>query len=211
MAKTLGVAITEPIPEPTRTEIDLPGQLELEMVGYPILAQSPVRKRESLPSWVRPVFVVRESQVLAPEAAGKFQVGDYAYFLVTPNRVARMDRLFASSDRYASDRAPGVFLFKGDVRLDDLAREYGLSLPDDLRRLTAAEAFAERFENLEVGDTIQLGPAVLVAAETDGDLLMKAALEFDDFELDRDDGASPPTGGGLGNILRLTRHIERGA
>jgi potassium/hydrogen antiporter len=210
-AKRLGIALTQPAPEARRVEIDVPGQLEYEMVGYPILADSPVRNRHTLPSWVRPVFVVRNSQVLAPKDAGAFQPGDYGYFLASPSRVKRLDRLFAPRDADLNDKALGLFLFRGDVPLSHVVSLYGLTAPDDLRELTIAEAFAERFENrLEVGDTIQLGPAALIAKETDGDLLINAALEIDN--LDREEeltalagpsrNASERSAGS--SILRLT-------
>jgi cell volume regulation protein A len=179
-AKRLHVALDQPAPEARRVEIDLPGQLELEMVGYPILADSPVRTRKSLPSWVRPVFIVRNNEILAPDQAGRFQAGDYGYFLANPNRVQRLDRLFAPRE-VDDPKTAGVFLFKGDVRLADVALTYGLPVPDDLKALTIAEAFAERFENrLAMGDVLHLGAAALIAIETDGDLLLTAALEFED-------------------------------
>jgi NhaP-type Na+/H+ and K+/H+ antiporter len=77
-----------------------------------------------------------------------------------------------------------VFLFKGEVRLADVALTYGLPVPDDLKALTIAEAFAERFESrLETGDVLHLGQATLVATETDGDLLLQVALEFEEDDL----------------------------
>jgi cell volume regulation protein A len=178
-------------------EIDLPGQLEFEMVGYPVLPRSPILKRQRLPAWVRPVFVVRDNKVLTPEQAQQPQPGDYGYFLVSPKRVARLDRLFAPRDTEALARSPGIFLFKGDVRMADVAGLYDLALPEDLRELSVAEAFIERFENrLEVGDTIQLGPAALVVLETDEDFLISAALEVDDLDAEEvgatlDEGIKP--------------------
>jgi len=124
---------------------------------------------------------VRNNDVVSPEAAGPLRAGDYGYFLVSPARIPRLDRLFAPRDVDAIDKSAGIFLFKGDVRLADVAGQYGLSVSEDLRTLTIADAFAERFEKrLEPGDTVQLGPAALVAVETDGDLLITAALEIDD-------------------------------
>jgi hypothetical protein len=87
---------------------------------------------------------------------------------------------------------------------------YGLTAPDDLRALTIAEAFAERFANrLEVGDTIQLGPAALIARETDGDLLISAALEIDELAHDEataEAGRSKDSDGerARSSLLRLT-------
>jgi hypothetical protein len=95
----------------------------------------------------------------------------------------RLDRLFAPRDPEVLVKTPGIFLFKGDVRMADVANLYELAVSEDLRDLTLSEAFAERFESrLEVGDTIQLGPATLAALETDGDLLISAVLEVDDLD-----------------------------
>ena len=180
-AARLGVALPHSAPEPRRVEIDLPGQLEFEMVGYPVLEDSPILRRSGLPSWVRPVFVVRNNDVLSPEQAGALRGGDYGYFLVSPKRVLRLDALFAPREPGPEARPPGLFSFKGDVRLAEVASLYGLELPEDLRELTIAEAFAERFESqLEPGATVEFGPAALVAQETDGDLLLSAWLEIDD-------------------------------
>jgi cell volume regulation protein A len=211
-AKRLHVALDQPAPEARRVEIDLPGQLELEMVGYPIVADSPIRTRKSLPSWVRPVFIVRDNAILAPEQAGRLQAGDYGYFLANPNRVRRLDRWFAPHDG-EEPRTAGVFLFKGEVPLAEIAILYGLPMPDDLKALTVAEAFAERFESrLETGDVLHLGPATLIATDTDGDLVLTAALEFD--EEDDLTSAAPRSMGsdvrlGGPSLLRLSDRRSR--
>ena len=179
-ARRLGMALTDPEPETRRVEIDLPGQLELEMVGYPVLPDSPVLDRPTLPSWARPVFVVRGGEILTPERAGRLRPGDYGYLLAPPARVQRLDRLFASGE---SGHLPGVFTFDGKVPLADLAAAYGLPLPEDLQGLTVAEAFAERFEDrIEVGDRIALGTATLVAAALEEDVVTTAALEVEEIE-----------------------------
>lgn len=89
---------------------------------------------------------------------------------------------------------------------------YGHTAYNDLKAFSIADAVAERFESrLEVGDTIQLGPAALIPGETDGDLLMSAALAINDPDLENrlTEGApllrrSDNRGAGL-NRLRLPK------
>ncbi|WP_407523616.1 potassium/proton antiporter [Methylobacterium oryzisoli] len=180
-ARRLGVALAEPAPAPRRIEIDLPGQLEYEMVGYPIAPDSPVRRRDRLPTWVRSILVVRGGAVLTPEQAGRLRGGDYAYFLVASRRIRQLDDLFAPRDREVPDRVSSIFVFRSEVPVAAVTELYGLPLPDDLKGLTIAEAFAARFqENLEAGDVIRLGVAALVAFDVDGGVLISAILDLDD-------------------------------
>jgi cell volume regulation protein A len=180
MATRLGQRSGETAPDIKRLEIDLPGQLELEMVGYPITANSPVLARAVFPSWVRTVLVVRDGEVLTPEAAGPLRVGDYGYFLTPPGRVPRLDRLFAASDG-AQPQALGMFSFSGDALVEDVALLYGLHVPADLRKMTIAEAFDERFEDrVDSGDRIAIEPAYLLATAVHSDEVAAATVEFDE-------------------------------
>jgi potassium/hydrogen antiporter len=180
MATRLGQRSGETVPDIKRLEIDLPGQLELEMVGYPITANSPVLARAVFPSWVRTVLVVRDGEVLTPEAAGPLRVGDYGYFLAPPSRVPRLDRLFAASDG-AQPQALGMFSFSGDALVEDVALLYGLHVPADLRKMTIAEAFDERFEDrVDSGDRITIEPAYLLVTAVHNDAVAAATVEFDE-------------------------------
>jgi len=180
-ARRLGVALADTSPDVKRIEIDLPGQLQLEMVAYPIAADSPIMRADALPSWLRPVFVVRDGRLIDIANAGALAGGDYGYFLVPPTRVASLDRLFApESER---ERAPGtgLFLFPGDASLASICATYNLAAPADLAPLGVAAAFAHRFsEGLDVGDRIDLGPATLIAIALQGDHLTIAGLEIDE-------------------------------
>src|SRR5215813_3302487 len=64
--RRLHIALSRHDPLPRRVELDLPGQLEQEIVGYPVSANSPYLKRGLLPSWARPTLVVREQKILSP-------------------------------------------------------------------------------------------------------------------------------------------------
>src|SRR5262249_58160006 len=49
-ARQLHIALPRHDPLPRRVELDLPGQLEQEIVGYPVASNSPYLKRGLLPS-----------------------------------------------------------------------------------------------------------------------------------------------------------------
>ena len=184
VARGLDVALTETAAETQRVEIDLPGQINLEMVGFPIIEDSPILTRPDLPSWIQPIMVARHEKVLNWADAKVLGPGDYAYFLVPTERAQRLDRLFAASDAIHSHHPVAAFNFTGDIPLEELSTAYGLAVPDDLRHLSITEAFRLRCEDrIGMGDRIQLGPASLTVSELDGEDVKQASLEIDEVEL----------------------------
>ncbi|HUG62888.1 MAG TPA: potassium/proton antiporter, partial [Methylomirabilota bacterium] len=187
-ARRLGMALRRPAPPTSRIEIDLPGQSEKELVGYPIATDSFVALRPtSLPGWLKPVLVVRDKEVHNAAEAGELKVGDYAYFLVSPDRLRRLDRLFAALPPDAVNAAKrsifGEFPIDGDAPIGDLAEFYGLLAPAELAGLTVREAFAMRHAGrLRAGSRIDLGQlAAIVARDVDGQTLLRAGLRIDDI------------------------------
>jgi cell volume regulation protein A len=150
-----------------RIELDLPGQLDYELVGYRVGPTSAVLSRNAeLPGWARPAMVVRDEQILLPNEAGPPRPADTAYFLAPPGEVYRLDWLFAEGHeaREAEHEAFGAFSLPGDVPLGELAGFYGLPIPPRYAAHTASEMFATRFEGeVHIGDRISLGGATLVA------------------------------------------------
>ena len=184
VARGLDVALTETAAETQRVEIDLPGQINLEMVGFPIIEDSPILTRPDLPSWIQPIMVARHEKVLTWADAKLLTPGDYAYFLVPTERAQRLDRLFAASDAIHSHHPVAAFNFTGDISLDELASAYGLAIPDELAGLSITDAFRLRCEDrIGMGDRIQLGPASLTVSELDGEDVKQASLDIDEVEL----------------------------
>ena len=186
-ARWLGMALKRPAAATNRIEIDLPGQSDKELVGYPIVADSFVAIRpHALPSWVTPVLVVRDGKVLNAPEAGELKTGDYAYVLVEQERVRRLDRLFAPLPPDAVNAAArlyfGEFPIAPDAPLSDVAAFYGLDLPADLAGLTADAAFVQRHGGkLRAGNRIDLGAfAHLVAREVNEHHVVKAGLRIED-------------------------------
>src|SRR6266699_517851 len=69
-ARRLGVAFARPDPVAHRVELDLPGQMAQELVGYLIEADSPYLRRGITPFWAKPILVVRDEHVLTAAEAG---------------------------------------------------------------------------------------------------------------------------------------------
>ncbi len=201
VARGLGVALTETAPETQRVEIDLPGQTNREMVGFPIIANSPILTRTDLPSWVQPIMVARDEKVFTWAEAKALVPGDYAYFLVPTERAQRLDRLFAPSDAIQSHHPVAAFNFTGDISLRELATAYGLAVPEDIEGLTITEAFRLRCEDrIGMGDRIQMGPASLTVSELDGEDVKQASLEIDEVELPPGKTTAPLSEFGLGQL-----------
>ena len=166
-AKLFRVALPRRDTATRRIELDLPGQLEFELVGYRVGPTSAVlTKNAELPGWARPAMVVRQGRILLPTEAGPAQADDTAYFLAPPGEVYRLDWLFAEGHeaREAEHETFGAFSLAGDVPLGELAGFYGLPIPPRYAAHTATEMFATRFEGeVHIGDRIALGGATLVA------------------------------------------------
>lgn len=165
-----------------RFEMDLPGQLALEMVGYPVLGDSAVMNGAAVPAWARPVFVIRNQNILTPAQAGALKTGDYGYFLAPPERVPRLDQMFAAHAELLVSDEPffGEFAFTGDVTLKDLSTFYALPVEREIAHLTIAELFSQRFDGApDVGDHLPIGGAELVAREVEDDRVTRAGLQLD--------------------------------
>lgn len=203
-ANRLGLKVRDARPEIKRLEIDLPGQLELELVGYPVAENSPALAGAVFPSWMRTVMIVRRGEVLTPEAAGELEAGDYVYVLAPPARVGRLDRLFAGLDG-ASAFGVGTFSFGGDAAIEDVCTLYGLHVPADLKGLTVAQGFAERYEDrVDIGDRIAIEPAYLMATAVRDDQVSKAVVEFEEDAREGSSGIA----GRVGDRVR-TFFVER--
>ncbi len=180
-ARRLGLALPRTTPSVRRVELDLPGQLEYELVGYPIVTDSPVMSGGQIPTWARPVLVVRKERILDTSEAGDLESGDFAYLLAPSARVHQLDRLFGAFSEGPQGRAVlmGEFTFDGGVRLDRLSQLYKMELQEDERALTIAELFAQRFDTQpDIGDQIILGDVALIVRELTGDRVARAGLQL---------------------------------
>ncbi|HVV95453.1 MAG TPA: potassium/proton antiporter [Hyphomicrobiales bacterium] len=191
LAKRMGLALPRARPAVHRVDIDLPGQAEHEMVGYLIEEGSAILARGAAPGWVKPVFVVRRDAILQPDSAGELQPGDYGYFLVEPERVRELDRIFARSSGAKPAPPLSGFPLRADATLGLVDTFYGLGIPANLHGRTIAEHFAVEFEGEpEPGDRVPLGPAALIARAVEDGRVTESTLEVE--EEDEGAGSVPP-------------------
>jgi len=142
-ARWLHVALPRVDRGPRRVELDLPGQLEQQLVGYPVRPKSLYFRRGLLPSWSKPTLVIRDERILSPVEADPVAAGDYLYLLAPPEKAEALDRFFVDM---APSTAPdphllGDFTVAGEHTLGELAEIYGVTVDEEQAKLTLADYF----------------------------------------------------------------------
>jgi cell volume regulation protein A len=170
-ARRLHVALPRIDPVAHRVELDLPGQLTQELVGYAVETNSPYLRRGIVPSWAKPTLVVRDEQVLTAAEAGTVHHGDYVYLLAPPEKAQALDRFFVDMPPPTTPdpRLLGDFFIPADVKLGALAEIYGLSIEAGEVETSLADYFLAQLGQPHVGDRLPLGSVALIAhAVADG-------------------------------------------
>jgi potassium/hydrogen antiporter len=191
-ARRLHVALPRADRGPRRVELDLPGQLEQELVGYPVRAKSLYFRRGLIPSWSRPTLVIRNQNILSPAEAEPIAPGDYIYLLAPPEKAEALDRFFVDMQ---PSTAPdphllGDFMVSGEITLGDLSQAYAIATPEDACGLTLADYFDVHLDHApKEGATLDLDSIVLVARSISGGRVSVVGLRLPEDE----DGAAAPT------------------
>ncbi len=166
-ARVLQVAMPRTDAAPQRIELDLPGQLTHELVGYAVRANSLYLRRHVLPAWAKLALLVRGERVLSPLEGGEVRENDYVYFLAPPEKAQALDRFFVDMPRPTAPdaRLLGDFQVSGEVTLGALAEIYGLAVSEEDALLPLADWFQMHFDDAPTeGDHLPLG-AIQVVAE----------------------------------------------
>jgi cell volume regulation protein A len=148
-----------------RIELDLPGQSNQELVGYPVVAGSPFLRRGIMPSWAKLALVVRDEKVLTPEEAKGLHEGDHVYLLAPPEKAQALDRFFANlpPPKSPDPELLGDFFLGGDATLGALAELYSLQLDAPQLDMTISDFVEQRLGRPpEPGDRVDIGPVALV-------------------------------------------------
>jgi cell volume regulation protein A len=165
-ARKLDISFTRSDPLPRRVELDLPGQLAREIIGYPVPANSPYLRRGLIPNWARPTLVIRNEEILTPTEAHPVREGDYIYLLAPPEKAQALDRFFVRMPPpFSPDpRLLGDFFVPGTATLGALAEIYGLQVAADHTELSLSDYFSEQLRRrVKNGDIVELGPIALLA------------------------------------------------
>jgi potassium/hydrogen antiporter len=169
-----------------RVELDIPGQRELELVGYHLAKDTPVvmerRGACLLPKGVRVVAVVRGKHLLEQIDLADLRPEDDLYLIADPTDLPELDRLFAASaapERLSDQAFFGEFVLNGEARVGDLSAAYGLDLPEADHALTLDELIRRGLnDHPVVGDRLRLKAVELVVRKVDGDCVLKVGLKL---------------------------------
>jgi cell volume regulation protein A len=202
-AHRLHIALPRHDPLPRRVELDLPGQLAQEIVGYPLGPNSPYLRRHLIPSWARPTLVVRDERILTPAEADPVRQGDYIYLLAPPEKAQALDRFFVDMPPpVAPDpHLLGDFFVSAQVTLGAVAEIYGLSIALEAAATSLADHFRTELGRLpKPGDTLRLDAIVLVVRAVEHDRVSEVGLRLPE------EPESPPS---LKNRLKvLVRRLD---
>lgn len=188
-ARKLDMSFARHDPLPRRVELDLPGQLAREIVGYPVPANSPFLRRGLIPNWARPTLVVRNEEILTLGEAEPLREGDYLYLLAPPEKAQALDRFFVDMP---PPRAPephllSDFFVPGTASLGALADIYGLQVAAAHADTTLADYFVDQLGRpARTGDIVSLGPIALLAHTVDDGHVTTVGLRLSENETPSD-------------------------
>jgi cell volume regulation protein A len=180
-AKKLDISFARADPLPRRIELDLPGQLAREIIGYPVTRNSPFMRRGLIPNWARPTMVVRKEDILTPAEAEPLIEGDYVYLLAPPEKAQALDRFFVELPPPAKPdpRLLVDFFVPGTAPLGALADIYGLQVAAAYAELPLAQYFIEQLGRpARVGDIVALGPIALLAHQVESGRVATVGLRL---------------------------------
>ena len=167
-----------------RVEVDLPGSLERELVGYPVAPQAAILGS----SRAARLGQARDGRARRRDPDGRrarvaFAPGDYVYLLAPPGRVYRLDWLFAPPDeaREAERELFGEFSFAayGEARRRRrvlCAAGARARCAPDARRAFRARTTSTRSRSATASGS---GPVTLIARELDEDRVAKVGLKIE--------------------------------
>ena len=203
-AHRLHIALPRTDPTPRRVELDLPGQLSQELVGYAVHASNPYLRRRIAPSWAKLMLVVRDEHVLTPGEAEDIREGDHVYFLAPPERAQALDRFFVDIPPVPPDpRFAADFFVGGDATLGALAEIYDLTIAADHAAMTLADHIAEELHHPpRPNEVVAIGPIKLVVQK-----IVDGRAATIGLQLAEPDPVTPETL--LANLKRRARALLR--
>jgi cell volume regulation protein A len=180
-ARRLHIAMSPAAVSAHRVELDLPGQLAQELVGYPVVADSPYLRHGIIPAWAKLTLVVRDERVHTPEEAGAVRAGDHVYFLAPPERAQALDRFFVDMppSMLPDPRLLGDFFVSSEAKLEALAELYGIPIEAENAPTSLADFFLEQLGRApRAGDVVQLDEVMLLAHTVSAGRLVTVGIQL---------------------------------
>ncbi len=172
VARRLGIEVpSRPEPE-GRLDIDLPQQMDRDVIGYRVDAGSPadgtVLPDLRLPRRARILAVLRDNSVVPREKLERLIADDLVLTICPPEESFRLDRQFSArrTGRHREDVRLADFVFPADTTMRQLAHEYGLPVPGRDEALMLGEFMTTRLGgDASIGDAVRLGECALIVVD----------------------------------------------
>ena len=185
MARLLKLDIPPRSAAQQRLRIDLPGQVDYQLLSYPIAADSPLLGSTlmdlSWPGETRPAAVIRAGHLHAHGSCGPLQADDHIYLFAQDADLSALDQMFmteALPPHLEAGRFFGELALNADAQMAELAQLYGLKL-DPSDAADALEHFLKRrFDCPVVGDRVRLGSVEFVVREMRGERIVKVGMKL---------------------------------
>jgi cell volume regulation protein A len=128
--------------------------------------------------------VVRKGQILDRTEAGALRPGDYCYFLVSRDRLPRLDSLFRESRDVARRLGLlfGELAIRGETRIAEVEQFYDLDLGEHAPEATLADWVAERLGAKPMLDaTLPIKGGKLVVRRLESGRVASVGLQLDEL------------------------------
>lgn len=185
VARHLDVKIPPPPEQAGRLDVDLPSQMDRDVVGYLIKPGSPVAgkpvKELKLPDRARILTVLRNNYVVPERILRDLKLGDYVLLIAPPEHTMTLDRKFLPKRRKARDEALDLvdFTFPARAPMKAVAAAYELPLAAEDRSRSLGEAVLSRLKDSPSrGDRVSVGTAHLVITDMDGDTIASVGIRL---------------------------------
>ncbi|HPQ25666.1 MAG TPA: potassium/proton antiporter [Gammaproteobacteria bacterium] len=185
LARWTGLEVPSRTGRLQRVELGMPGQEEVELVGYRIERDSPLLGASpALADWpgdTRALLVIRKGKAIKIEELGSLEDNDQLYFLARPVEMWQLDR------RILAEREPqrlgeraffGDFVVKPDATLGALDAVYRFGLDPADASLTISEFLLRRYPRPVVGDRVRLGSIEFVVRRVAGNRITQVGLKL---------------------------------
>ncbi|MEX0810255.1 MAG: potassium/proton antiporter [Dongiaceae bacterium] len=211
VARVLGIQVPSRPEAEGRLDIDLPQQLDRDVIGYRVAVGSPAAGRLvtalEMPRRARILTVLRDNTVVPREKLSALESGDVVLTICPPEETFRLDRQFAPrarDGRHREDVRLADFVFPADITMGSVAQEYGLPVPVRDRPLKLGEWMTTRLGvGISVGDACRLGECALIVVDVAEHKVRQVGLRLEA-------GEEAEFGEGFFEHLRQLRH-EAGA
>ncbi len=172
VARRLGVQVpSRPEPE-GRLDIDLPQQMDRDVIGYRVdegsLADGTPLSDLRMPRRARILAVLRENAVVPRDKLDRLIADDLVLTICPPEESFRLDRQFSArrTGRHREDVRLADFVFPADIGMARLQREYGLPVHGRDEAMMLGDFMTARLgHDASIGDAVRLGECALIVVD----------------------------------------------